>query len=200
MNGRKTDLELRAGLPDHLRELARLFPREGWSAHANFGPLTQFWLERHAVFRKLMAQLHADAHACADREIDPIRYAPRLSRFGGLFVGQLHEHHHVEDDHYFPILAARERALQRGFDLLDADHHAIAGTLDAFTRDANAVLTSAGAPATQGTLPDEAALAGQAARFAETLERFDRLLVRHLEDEEEIIVPVLLKHGEDGFY
>ncbi|MCB1474360.1 MAG: hemerythrin domain-containing protein [Rhodobiaceae bacterium] len=200
MNGQNADLELRAGLPDQLRELARLFPRQTWAAHDNFGPLTRFWLERHAMFRKLMAQLQADARALAGREMDPIRYAPRLSRLGGMFVGQLHEHHHVEDDHYFPMLATREHALQRGFDLLEADHHAIAEALDTFTREANALLSSTDASPREDASLNETAVAGQAARFVETLDRFDRLLVRHLKDEEEIIVPVLLKYGENGFY
>ncbi|MCB1482419.1 MAG: hemerythrin domain-containing protein [Rhodobiaceae bacterium] len=186
------ELENRTSLPEHMRELVKLFPRDGWATHPNFGALTRFWLDRHGMFRELMTHLHNDARLMADKGMDPQTYARRLSRFGGLFVGQLHEHHTVEDHHYFPLLVAREKPLQAGFDLLDADHHAIDEHLHAFTEEANALLMSA-------NQPEASSAYGLAARFSQTLSGLDRMLDRHLVDEEEIIVPVLLKHGEGSF-
>ena len=190
------ELETRTGLPEHLRELVRLFPRDTWESHPNFGALTRFWLDRHGMFRELLVHLQADARLMADNNMDPQTYAHRLSRLGGLFVGQLHEHHNVEDLHYFPLLVAREGKLQAGFDLLDADHHALDEHLQEFTDVANALLTAAAQPPQAGATD----IVGNAARFSGLLEDFDRFLDRHLVDEEELIVPVLLKHGENNFH
>ena len=189
------ELEARPGLPEHLRDLLKLFPRDSWETHPNFGALTRFWLDRHGMFRDLMTHLQTDARLMADGNMDQQTYAHRLSRLGGMFVGELHGHHNVEDHHYFPLLAAMETRLQPGFDLLDADHHALDEHLQAFTDEANALLTSA----TKMQQGEPADMSGGAARFSDLLNGFERFLDRHLVDEEEIIVPVLLKHGEGSF-
>lgn len=181
------DLEARAGLPDALRVLVEKFPRENWARSTPMGGLSQFWLERHLMFRKLLAQLGADARALVDADMAPEDYAKRLARFGGLLVGQLHEHHHVEDAHYFPLLAAKEPRLAAGFELLDRDHVALDSHLGTFADDANALLAALGAGDTSG---------GADGRMVATLARLDGFLDRHLTDEEEIVIPVLLEHGE----
>ena len=75
-----------------------------------------------------------------DRRLDPGAWAPRLSRLGGVFVEHLHGHHQVEDRHYFPLLVARDARLEGGFAILDRDHHALDGHLDAFVGEADAAL------------------------------------------------------------
>ena len=69
------ELETRTGLPEHLRELVRLFPRDTWESHPNFGALTRFWLDRHGMFRELLVHLQADARLMADNNMDPQTYA-----------------------------------------------------------------------------------------------------------------------------
>ncbi len=182
--GTELDLATRDGLPDHLRVLADHFARETWDAHSEFGALTKFWLDRHLMFRSLLARMEEDAQALLDGKADPRRYQAALARFGGLFVGQLHEHHTIEDQHYFPMLIGLESRLKEGFDLLDADHHAIDAHLQAFADDANAVLR---APKLDKTQTD---------RFLGTLGQSHKLLDRHLTDEEDLVVPIILTHGE----
>jgi hemerythrin-like domain-containing protein len=99
-----------------------------------------------------------------------------------MLVQNLHGHHQIEDLHYFPVLTRREPRLARGFEILDRDHHALDALLAGFAEDANAVL--------QGRLEPGA--------FRERLLGFEAVLVRHLEDEEDLIVPVILKHGPGG--
>lgn len=181
-------LESRAGLPDALRVLCEDYPREAWETHPNFSGLVQFWLERHLMFRKLMQVIGADTRALLDRAQDPAAYRARLGRFGNILLGQLHEHHHIEDAHYFPKLVTMDGRLQKGFDLLDADHHALDGLMQGFAAGANAALQA----------PDDAALREAAAEFAGGAARFEGLIGRHLEDEEDLIVPILLKHGAPG--
>lgn len=133
------------------------------------------------MFRQLSQMLIADTQSALDKALDPQQHKARVSRFGGMMVQQLHGHHQIEDAHYFPVLATKERALVRGFEILDHDHHDLDGLLERFTQKANAVL--------QGSEPG--------AFLAET-ESFQRFLNRHLNDEEELIVPVILKHGPEG--
>lgn len=180
-------LEARAGLPDALRILLASYPREGWAADPNFHPLASMWLDRHLLFRRLLLLLRQDVEALLDRRLEGAAWAPRLSRLGSRFVSDLHGHHHVEDERYFPLLMARDRRLEHGFEILDRDHQALDGHLDGFVGEANAALQA---------LDAEHALRTGAGRFHEGLLRLERFIDRHLTDEEEIIVPVILRDGE----
>jgi iron-sulfur cluster repair protein YtfE (RIC family) len=181
-------LETRNGLPDALRALAEEFPRASWEENPNFGGLVQFWLERHMMFRRLQEVLRQDAGKFLDGKADPQNFAGRLSRYGSMFVGELLGHHNIEDVHYFPILASRETSLARGFEILDRDHHALDGHLNAFVEQANGVLTGL----------EGADLRDRVGTFHEGVARLGGFLDRHLLDEEELVVPVILRHGPSG--
>lgn len=183
------DLDAREGLPDALRVLLADHPRAGWEADPNFGGLVRFWLDRHLGFRRLMTLMRADADAAADRRIDAHAFGSRLSRLGSTFLQEIHGHHTIEDTHFFPLLGAREARLLRGFDMLETDHHALDAHLAAFADGANGAL---------GALDRPADLVTAAGRLSEGLQRLDRFLDRHLLDEEDLVVPVILRHGE-GF-
>ena len=186
----RNDLALgtRTGLPEAFRVLLEEIPREAWDSHANFGGMVQFWIERHLMFRQLLGQMTSEAEAVIDRRIDMAVYGPRLSRFGGFFLNQLHGHHQIEDAHYFPQLVTLDGRLERGFGILDADHHALHEHLDAFATGANAVLSR---------LQDEAAARQAVGEFDDLLDAFGLMLDRHLTDEEDLVVPVILKSGFD---
>lgn len=182
-----TDLSKRPGLPDALRVLLAEYPRSGWQAHAQFDGLVRFWLDRHLAFRDLLTAMTTDTRAILDAGIAAETFARRLSWLGGRFVGDLHGHHGIEDGHYFPLLARLEPRLARGFDLLDADHHALADHLDRFADAANAVLNTWQGPG----------LRDASGAFLAVLDDSALLLDRHLTDEEDLIVPVILHHGPD---
>jgi hypothetical protein len=120
--------------------------------------------------------------------LEPASFAQRLSRVGGQFVEHLHGHHHVEDNHYFPLQVVREKRLEQGFQILDADHQALDAHIAGFVGGANGVLRAVAA----GAFRDE----GSA--FHAQLVRLGGFLERHLADEEDLIVPVILRHGERG--
>ncbi|MGP6087659.1 hemerythrin domain-containing protein [Antarctobacter jejuensis] len=177
------DLTRRTALPDALYALRNDFPREGWEGHTNFGDLVAFWMERHMMFRRICETLREDAEAVIDGQLDPQRMQGRLSRYGSMLLQQLHGHHQIEDHHYFPQLINRERSLSRGFEILDRDHHAMDGLLHRFATSANGVLQQQ----------------SEVGAFRDEVAAFEGLLLRHLEDEEDLVVPILLKHGSDGF-
>jgi iron-sulfur cluster repair protein YtfE (RIC family) len=182
-------LAVRAGLPDALGALLADRPRAGWAADPGFGPLVRFWLDRHLLFRRLQADLTAAAEAALDRAADPRAAGRRIARLGGAYLGELEGHHHVEDAYYFPRLRALDPRVGLGFDLLDADHAALHAAMAELAERADAALRGlAAAPADSG--PTGA--------LHTDLARFGRLLERHLTDEEDLIVPVILKHPHAG--
>ena len=181
-------LDLRTGLPDSLRLLLEDFPRDEWQGHENFAGLIQFWMERHMMFRKLLEMLQTDAQQFLDRGTEFQSYAPKLSRFGSLFLNELNGHHHIEDTQYFPLLSGFEPTLATGFELLDKAHHAIHDHLEAFAAGANAVLQAQ--TETEGH--------DAAGAFLGQLGGIEAGLNRHLLDEEDLIAPIILKHGPNA--
>ncbi len=185
----KDALENRSGLPEALRVLLAEYPREAWETNDNFGSLIQFWLERHMMFRRLLGSMTDEVERALNDELEPRMLGMRLSRYGSLFMSELHGHHTMEDTHYFPKLRVLEGKLERGFDILDRDHKDLDGHLNGFAEDANDLLTEVGEARDWRTQ-------GETMRVG--LHRLERFLDRHLLDEEELIVPVLLKHVPDG--
>lgn len=179
-------LEERTALPDALRVLLDEYPKANWESDPGFEGLLRFWLDRHLMFRKIVAQMQADTEKLLNNDLSAKFYAAHLSRYGGMFVQELHGHHSIEDQHYFPKLIDLDSRISRGFDILDADHHAIDGHLNQFVEGANAVLRHA---------EDRDKMVPEADAFLVGLNRLERLLDRHLTDEEELVVPVVLKYG-----
>lgn len=183
-------LEHRTGLPADLLRLLETYPRDSWAAHDNIHGLASMWLQRHDMFREIGGVLtgaiadyregRSDARAFAGF------FAPRLQ----FFLGQLNGHHQVEDLHYFPAFARAERRLQRGFDILDRDHHLIHDALAQTAETANAFLRALG--------EDEDRRRFAADAYAGQNERLVAMLARHLDDEEDLIVPLILDRGEHG--
>ena len=182
-------LDRRDGLPDSLRTLVQAFPRDVWLAHPNFHGMVQFWMDRHVMFRRILDAIRTDTKARVESTLAPEVQAARLGKLGGLFVNQLHGHHQIEDAHYFPLLIGIEPSLSRGFDILDRDHHAIDEVLNRFVERANALI---------GASADKAKGLDAALRLNDELEDLERFLNRHLLDEEELVVPIILKHGPDA--
>jgi iron-sulfur cluster repair protein YtfE (RIC family) len=114
--------------------------------------------------------------------------APRLRTL----VSNLHGHHQVEDYHYFPAFRAAESRLAAGFDVLDSDHDELQRTVTA----ALAALRELRAAAEQPTATsgDSAALAAR--QYVAAVGTLCRRLIRHLSDEEDLVIPLLIERGD----
>jgi hypothetical protein len=178
----------RAGLPDDLRWLAQKYPREDWQGHANIHGLANMWLQRHDMFRELGGMLTNGIGDYREGRLaapDFARwFAPRLNHF----LGNLDGHHNVEDYQYFPAFAKAEPRLKRGFEILDADHHTIHEGLERNAEAANAFIR------TLEESEDRQRFAADA--YADENSRLIAMLKRHLADEEDLIIPLILDRGD----
>jgi iron-sulfur cluster repair protein YtfE (RIC family) len=185
-NGETLGLDLRKGLPDALRVLLHEYPRSGWDAHAGYDGLIRFWLDRHMMFRRILDRLQKQTEETLDGRMDLNQFRNQTARLGSTFVQELHGHHGIEDAHYFPVLSGKDSRIAKAFELLDHDHHALDGHLNRFVECANGAL--------QAQTAGDAAIGVLHGNIAELRQMLDR----HLIDEEEIVVPVILKYGAGG--
>lgn len=179
----------RSTLPEDLRFLLEKYPRESWGRDHTVGQLGSFWLQRHDMFRELGSSLVSQTVELKEGRIEAQAYAawfvPRLN----FFLSQLDGHHRIEDQHYFPVFAAAESRLKRGFDILDSDHHLIHELLEENAQSANRFL--------QGLREGGDALKRASDDYGQKAEKMLLGLLRHLEDEEDLIIPLMLDRGED---
>lgn len=182
-------LDGRDGLPKELRVLADQYPREMWEGHKNFPGLTAFWLEMHGKFRSVQDELIDQSQAMLDGNLDPMRYGATTARYSQFLLQGLHGHHNIEDHHYFPWMVELDSRVARAFDILDKDHHALDHYMQSLADSTNAVLKP---------LQDGKDVREEAAKLLDVQGDFQRFLDRHLTDEEDVIVPLILEYGSQG--
>lgn len=178
-------LETRTGLPDALRILARDYPRNLWESHRNFDGHTRFWMQRHLMFRDVLAEATHLTRSYLDGGLDRRAFSGNSAQVIGFLLNELHSHHQIEDAHYFPRLSQVDPRLGAGFDLLDSDHHVLARHIDGMADTTNAALRAL----QTGPARDEAGA------LHDALEQFHRFLDRHLTDEEDLVIPTILHHA-----
>lgn len=185
-------LDQRTGWPDELRVLLKQYPRETWAQSRS--PIAQFWLEKHGMFRRQMQMLRSAAVDCREGRTPPAELAawsaPRLQGF----LSALHGHHQIEDFHYFPGFRAADQRLARGFDTLASDHELLHKGIVEIVETTNAFLGAVRAESEGGANQD--AQRHAADKYAAACDLMDRRLNRHLDDEEDLIIPVMLDRGE----
>ncbi len=185
------DLQLptRRGLPDHVAYLRPAYPRAQWQGFANYGEMADFWLQVHDSLRTQGGQLQQVADAFrqdewpAGADFQSV-FVPRFNQF----MGHLNGHHQIEDSAYFPRFRALDTRMGVGFAILEADHRLIHEQIVASVDAARALLQ---ALAQGGDVQRRAADA-----YGGGAQRLLDLLGRHLADEEDLVIPGLLEHGE----
>jgi hypothetical protein len=177
--------------PAELAFLLERHPRSGWPARESRA--VEFWLGVHEHLRRDCAGLGAAADDYRITRLSPpqlaVVAAPRLH---GL-IAAMHGHHQIEDFQYFPAFRRAEPRLGRGFDMLEREHTALRADVEAALAALDELRTAA-ERATSAAAGSTLALAAD--RSIETVERLCAALVRHLDAEEDLVVPVLLEHGD----
>ena len=181
-------IEQRDGLPEEWRFMLADYPREQWMSHSALGEHARFWLSVHRHFRMMGSHLTSLGSSFREGDMTPEKFlttlAPRLQQF----LGTLDHHHRIEDNHFFPIFMEAEKRLVKGIELLEEDHHVIDAQVHHMINVANALL--------QTGVEDHDGLKRAGNDFADASDKIVALLHRHLDDEEEIVVPVMLDRGE----
>jgi len=184
-----SNLDNRSGWPEELRFLLERHPREQWMQHANLGMMARFWLDRHRMFRELGSALHDATAKFREAAITPQEFqawfAPRLQ----FFLQQLNSHHHVEDFHYFPIFRAAETRLAKGFEVLERDHEILHQGIMKSVETANEFL--------QGMQANADKMRHAADNYAAVNDQLLKQMLRHLDDEEDLVIPLILDRSED---
>jgi len=184
------DLETRAGWPLDLQFIFERYPRETWADHVNIAGMARFWLDIHDGFRRAGAALQGSTDGFRDGLVTPERfrawYAPRLQTF----LNHLNGHHQIEDHQMFPLFNAAEPRLMKGFDILERDHTVIHAAMDQMAETANVFM--------QVDPADNDKMRRAADAYADIGDRLMRMLARHLDDEEDLVIPLILDRGEEG--
>ncbi len=102
--------------------------------------------------------------------------------FSHNLIGFAHHHHEIEDHGYFPQFARMYPKLNRGFALLDGDHKVLDAALDETQMALNAL--------NRATVTRDSLAALHKGGLA-----LEKILNRHIWDEEEVIIPIFLRHG-----
>jgi len=180
-------LALRTGLPTEFRYLLDEFPRDCWTT--TLDETAAFWLQMHASFRG--HQAHMDGlvgqwRANGDLSALHRQLIPALQSF----LQHLDGHHRIESGQYFPMMRTIEPEIGAGIDLLDRDHDAIHETLEA--------LFQTGLAFHQAVTANAPDAADRAHRLSDLIEAGARPLLRHLDDEEDIVIPLIQLRGLHG--
>jgi iron-sulfur cluster repair protein YtfE (RIC family) len=181
----KSDLATRTGLPPDMLYLRDALPRDRWHGHA-IPQTAAFWLQMHAGFRQAsaaMASVVADQRSGA---VDLRTYHDRLLPTLAQFLQHLDGHHNIESGHYFPQFRQIEPRIAAGIDLLDRDHDAVHAHLEALAAAGNAL---------HHAVRSSAPAADFASRLNDALDAAAPSLARHLDDEEDIVIPLITLKG-----
>lgn len=178
----------RTGLPDSLAYLRGKYPSASWRDHPNFGGLANFWKQIHDGLRGEGADLQALTRNFQEGATTTEQFQRAFLPLLRSHLNNLDGHHQVEDQYYFPRFRALDERMSAGFDLLERDHEAIHDLLQKSAAGANRLLAS--------LQRDRDAQRAAADVYVDGAMRLLTLLDRHLSDEEDLIIPAMLEHGE----
>lgn len=179
-------LAARAGLPHEMLYLRQALPRERWSQ--GLPGTADFWLQMHGGFRAQQQAMAGAAARWRTGALDLRGVHDALLPTLQAFLQHLDGHHRIESGHYFPAFRRLEPRIAAGLDLLDRDHDAIHAHLEA--------LFQAGLGLHQAVRAGAAEAADRAHRLADALDGAGPALARHLDDEEDIVIPLMALKGD----
>lgn len=151
-------------------------------------PTARRWLHMHGGFRAHQSEMGAMVEAWRHGQVDVATLHRTLIPALQQFLQHLDGHHRIESGHYFPALQQLEPRIAAGIDLLDRDHDAIHAHIEAMVRTGRAFheAVAGGAPEARDRIE----------RLADVLELAGPQLVRHLDDEEDIVIPLIALRGD----
>lgn len=151
-------------------------------------PTARRWLHMHGGFRAHQAEMGAMVEAWRRDQVDIGVLHRSLIPALQQFVQHLDGHHRIESGHYFPALQQLEPRIAAGIDLLDRDHDAIHAHIEAMVRTGRALHEAVTAGAADA--------GDRVERLADVIDLAGPQLIRHLDDEEDIVIPLIALRGD----
>ncbi|MGL1920594.1 MAG: hemerythrin domain-containing protein [Hyphomicrobiales bacterium] len=176
----------RDGLSPTIKKTLLESTREDWPKHRRYQGMAGFWLNIHRNLLQGTNQLADGFESLLDTppsEIQDEINARKLQQMGNQVISHLHHHHEIEDHNYFPQFIQLYPNMEHAINLLDGDHK----ILDQALQDTQLALVDM-----MAQKPVDRDMIAQVAKGSRALEK---IITRHLWDEEEIIIPILLEHG-----
>ena len=181
------NLAHRQGLPGEWLALRDRFPRSRWG-EAGLNPVAAHWLQMHAGFRHHGDRMTGLTTAFRADPTHPRGLHAQLIPALQAFLQHLDGHHRIESGHYFPVFRQMAPDIAAGIDQLDRDHDAVHAHLETLLEAGRGFHT-----AVAGNAPDAAS---PAHRLADALDAALPSLTRHLDDEEDIVIPLIALMGD----
>ena len=181
-------LSLRAGLPEDMRVLLPDYPRERWG-EPTLAEMARFWLGVHDNFRRHHGHMVAIVDHWRAGHSDLRGMHGRLIPSVDQFLQHLDMHHRIESSQYFPTFRRIEPRIAHGIDLLDRDHDHVHADLERLMQAAVAFHQDIQSGAPTG--------ADTAARLSDVLNDMGARVLRHLHDEEEIVIPLIATRADE---
>lgn len=175
----------RKGLPASVQETLLESTRSEWENHPKFSGKANFFMSIHRNLLDGAAQLSRGVEKLLDVPVSEVTDAVtqmNLLPFAKNLIGYAHHHHEIEDHNYFPQFRLMYPELNRGFTLLDSDHKILDAALD----DTQVALNQ---------LNDHTVTRDHLADLHAGGQALENILNRHIWDEEEVIIPIFLRHG-----
>ena len=159
--------------------------RQDWSKHPAFAGSAAFFIAYHGnllnTINNLVSQLETLIQLNQSKGYSPTQLQPVL-RSGLYLVEKAHHHHQIEDASYFPQFRKMLPQFSTAMDLLDDDHLVLD---EALHRLKHTIQQAYG----------QALLSSYyVADLYQQAKVLKKVLARHLQDEEEIIIPIFLKY------
>lgn len=177
-------IELRNGLPAVIKSQLLPLAREQWSKHARYGGKASFFIQYHGDLLATAAYLKQSLAILLDSSQTLFTWQQLKNPLSAAqyLVDRAHNHHQIEDHVYFPQFRQIMPQLNKGIDLLDKDHKSLELALD----DLNHMVMMMSMNKVDDIKKQQVKL------LADSILHLQRILQRHLYDEEEVIIPIFL--------
>ncbi len=179
-------VDLRVGLPNAVKSQLLPIARVDWSNHPGYGGSAAFFIQYHGNLLNIAYIITNELLALLSKPelIHPIDETfKQVLRSGVHLVDKAHHHHQIEDRVYFPQFRKILPNFNIAMDLLDSDHQMLDTALQVFRTHINKLfLQTSITEKSLNTLHQQAS-------------GLQKILKRHLQDEEEIIIPIFLMHS-----
>ncbi|MGW8202293.1 hemerythrin domain-containing protein [Sphingomonas bisphenolicum] len=175
------DLGSRSALPERFADLLARLPRSAWT-NTRLAPMAEQWLAVHDWFRGTLGDMIEAGRVRAEGRCDDQAYGayilPRLRQF----IDHLELHHRLETESAFPELVTADPELESARALLDRDHVQLEERL---------LEIQAAAQAFNSSLLSDESSEAFAMQLIASVAQSERPLLRHLADEEDLVIPHL---------